>query len=205
MAEAVDVWRDTLDAGAMRDRRNGTCRRCLLGELGDIERDVPRTRHFCPTGVLKGCARRAPEIDRAIPAGFVPGLPTRKVGEGLLAALPVVRHGIPVRRCRAHRISNILDRIRAAHWQGICPRAVASLRNDPDDLLACFRCRTLAGRRQVRTTNAIERRFREVRRRTRPTGTFQDRTSMDRILHAVFIHEDRSRGISTPLSLTHDS
>ncbi len=87
----------------------------------------------------------------------------------------------------------------ADHWQGICPGAVASLRNDPDDLLACFRCRTLAGRRQVRTANAIERRFREVRRRTRPTGTFRDRTSMDRILHAVFIHEDRSRGISTPL------
>ncbi len=40
---------------------------------------------------------------------------------------------------------------------------------------------------------------------TRPTGTFQDRTSTDRILHAVFIHEDRSRGIGTPLSLTHDS
>ncbi len=93
----------------------------------------------------------------------------------------------------------------ADHWQGICPGAVASLRNDPDDLLACFRCRTLAGRRQVRTTNAIERRFREVRRRTRPMGTFRDRTSTDRILHAVFIHEDRSRGIGTPLSLTHDS
>ncbi len=227
MAEAVDRRRDTLDAGAMRDRRNGTCRRCLLGEPGDIERDVPRTRHFCPTGVPKGSARRAPEIDRAIPAGAVPGLSTRKVGEGLLAALPVVRHGIPVRRCRAHRIRNILDRVRVAdqqavmnagtrpealaaarrfadHWQGICPGAVASLRNDPDDLLACFRYRTLAGRRQVRTTNAIERRFREVRRRTRPAGTFRDRTSMDRIPNAVFIHEDRSQGISTPLSLTHD-
>ncbi len=85
MAEAVDRRRDTLDAGAMRDRRNGTCRRCLPSELGDIERDVPRTRHFCPTGVPKGSARRAPEIDRAIPAGFVPGLSTRKVGEVLLA------------------------------------------------------------------------------------------------------------------------
>ena len=40
----------------------------------------------------------------------------------------------------------------------------------------------------VRTTNAIERRFREVRRRTRPMGTFQDKTSMDRILFAVFTH-----------------
>ncbi len=83
------------------------------------------------------------------------------------------------------------------------PRQAATtgnLRNDPDDLLACFRCRTLAGRRQVGTASAGERRFREVRRRTRPMGTFQDRTSMDRIIHAVFIHEDRSRGLRTPIS-----
>ena len=58
---------------------------------------------------------------------------------------------------------------------------------------------TLAQRRRVRTTNAIERRFREVRRRTRPMGTFQDRTSMDRILFAVFIHENKAQGVSTPL------
>ena len=87
MAEAVDRWLDNLDAGAMRDRRNGTYRRCLLSELGDIELNVPRTRHFCPTGVVKSYARRAPEIDRAILAGFVLGLSTRKVGEVLLALL----------------------------------------------------------------------------------------------------------------------
>ena len=36
-------------------------------------------------------------------------------------------------------------------------------------------------------------------------GTFQDRTSMDRILFAVFIHENKEQGVSTPLSLTHNS
>ncbi len=109
MAEAVDVWRDTLDAGAMRDRRNGTCRRCLPSAPGDIERDVPRTRHFCPTGVPKGSARRAPEIDRAIPAGVVPGLSTRKVGEVLLA-LP----GRPVPSATVSRVARTLDRSVAA-------------------------------------------------------------------------------------------
>ncbi len=109
MAEAVDVWRYTLDAGAMHDRRNGTCRRCLPSALGDIERDVPRTRHFCPTGVPKGSARRAPEIDRAIPAGFVPGLSTRKVGEVLLA-LP----GRPVPAATVSRVARTLDRSVAA-------------------------------------------------------------------------------------------
>ena len=47
-------------------------------------------------------------------------------------------------------------------------------------------------------TNAIERRFREVRRRTRPMGTFQDRTSMERIRFAVFMHENRNQGLATP-------
>ena len=53
-------------------------------------------------------------------------------------------------------------------WEETCPKAVACLRNDLDDLLTCFRYATLAERKQVRTTNAIERRFRGVRRRTRP-------------------------------------
>jgi transposase-like protein len=53
----------------------------------------------------------------------------------------------------------------------------------------------------VRTTDEIERferRFREVRRHTRPMGTFQDRTSMDRILFAVFMHENRNQASPPP-------
>ena len=339
MAEAVDRWLDGLDGIAMRDRRNGFYGRHLLTELGDIELSVPRTRRFCPTEVLKSYARRAPEIDRAILAGFVLGLSTRKVGEvllallgravsastvsrvtktldaavaafharplanrykalmldgvvlarktgagalrrpvlvalgirpdgrkeivdfrlatsesaaewerfltdlyrrgltgdgleticadggqGLLAALPIVYPGIAVQRCWAHKIRNILDKVRkpdrdavkaglhkimnapnrpralgaarrfADAWEDTYPKAVACLRNDLDDLLTCFLYPTIAERRQVRTTNAIERRFREVRRRTRPMGTFQDRTSMDRILFAVFTHENKAQG-----------
>ena len=79
MAEAVDDWLDSLDGSAMRDRRNGSYSRHLLTELGDIELSVPRTRRFCPSEVLRSYARRAPEIDRAILAGFVLGLSTRKV------------------------------------------------------------------------------------------------------------------------------
>jgi transposase-like protein len=57
----------------------------------------------------------------------------------------------------------------------------------------------------VRTTNAIERRFREGRRRTRPMGTFQDKTSIDRILFAGFLNENRNQGLATPFALTHNS
>jgi len=153
-------------------------------------------------------------------------------GAGLLAALPTVYPGLAVQRCWAHKIRNVLNKVRKAdqpavkgdlhrvmnapdlrraraaarrfadRWQCDFPKAVACLRNDLDELLACWRYPTLAERRRVRTTNAIERRFREVRRRTRPMGVFSDRTSMDRILFAVFIRENRNRGVSTPFQLT---
>ena len=93
----------------------------------------------------------------------------------------------------------------ADRWEAIYPKAVACLRVDLDDLLTCFRYPTVPERKTVRTTNAIERRFREVRRRTRPMGTFQDKTSMDRILFAVFMHENRNQGLATPFALTHNS
>lgn len=350
MDEAVDIWLDSLDGCAMRDRRNGHYPRRLLTELGDMELQVPRTRHFSACRVVRAYARRSAEIDRVILAGFVLGLSTRKVGEallpllgrpvsaatvssvaktldgavaafharplksrykvlmldgvvlsrktgagalkrpvlvalglrpdgkkevidfrlaksesaaewerfltdlwrrgltdeglemicvdggqGLLAALPTAYPGIPVQRCWAHKIRNILDKVRAAEgdqvkadlhrimnadnltkarsaarrfadrWQQAYPKAVDCLRDDLDELLTCFRYKTLKQRKSVRTTNAIERRFREVRRRTRPMGVFQDRTSMDRILFAVFSHENKSQGISAPFLVTHNN
>jgi putative transposase len=156
-------------------------------------------------------------------------------GSGLLAALPSVFHRIPVQRCWAHKIRNVLDKVRKAdqpkvkralhkimnavnapaarsaarrfaeRFQQQYPAAVACLRNDLDELLTCFRYKSEGERRAVRTTNAVERRFREVRRRTRPMGTFQDKTSMDRILFAVFTHENKSQGVSTPFLLTQNN
>jgi len=350
MAAAVDHHLEQLQVDEPADRRNGYYRRHLLTELGDIELNVPRTRRYSPTEVIRAYARRTREIDRVILAGFVLGLSTRKVGEtllallgrkvspntvsqvaktldaavaafhrrplqnryqalmldgvvlarktgagalrrpvlvalglrhdgkkeiidfrlaasesaaewdkfltdlyrrgltgkgldmicvdgggGLLAALPNVFHGIPVQRCWAHKVRNVLDKVRKAdqpkvkralhkimnaanapaarsaarrfakRFAGKYPAAVACLRNDLDELLTCFRYKIEAQRRAVRTTNAVERRFREVRRRTRPMGTFQDRTSMDRILFAVFTHENRSQGVSTPFLLTQNN
>ena len=93
----------------MRDRRNGSYSRHLLTELGDIELSVPRTRRFCPSEVLRSYARRAPEIDRAILAGFVLGLSTRKVGEVLLARL-----GRKVSASTVSRVAKTLDEAVAA-------------------------------------------------------------------------------------------
>ncbi len=153
-------------------------------------------------------------------------------GSGLLAALPTAYPRVPVQRCWAHKIRNVLNKVRVAdqpavkadlhaimkaktvpqarsaarrfadRWQVDYPKAVACLRDDLDELLTCWCYKSLAERKRVRTTNAIERRFREVRRRTRPMGVFSDRTSMDRILFAVFNHENQNQGVSTPLLLT---
>jgi hypothetical protein len=36
-------------------------------------------------------------------------------------------------------------------------------------------------------------------------STFQDTTSMDRILFAIFTDENRNQGLATPFALTHTS
>jgi transposase-like protein len=51
--------------------------------------------------------------------------------------------------------------------------------------------------RKIRTTNLIERAFREVKRRTRPMGVFGNRSSMERILFAVFFYLN-SKGQEVP-------
>jgi hypothetical protein len=94
-----------------------------------------------------------------------------------------------LRRNRRHAVLGAACLRTDHHAQG------RRMRNDLDELLTCFRYKTVAERRAVRTTNGIERRFCEVRRRTRPMGVFQDRTSMDRILFAVFIDENKMPGL----------
>ena len=156
-------------------------------------------------------------------------------GPGLWAALPIVYSAVPRQRCWAHKIRNVLDKVHKADWLAVkrslhtimkapniiaarsaaCrfaqrwsepyAKAVSCLRNDLDDLLAFFRFNSSDWRKASRTTNAIERRFREVRRRTRPMGVFCDRTSMDRILFAVFTYENSTQGTGAPFLVTQNS
>ncbi len=90
-------------------------------------------------------------------------------GSGLIAALPMVYDKIPVQRCWAHKIRNVLNKVRKAdekavkadlhavmnadaamkarsaarrfaeRWGQAYPAAVACLRDDLDELLTCFR------------------------------------------------------------------
>lgn len=347
---SIDSYLEEVALREGEDRRNGTYSRHLLTELGDIELEVPRTRHFSALKVVRAYARRASHIDRMILSCFVLGVSTRKVaeallpvlgervsastvsrvgkqldrvvkafhrrplkdqyrvlildgvvlsrksgagalrrpvlvlmgirpdgkkeiidfrlahgesqgaweaflndlysrglkgdhtqlvvtdgGQGLLAALPLVYPHIPLQRCWAHKIRNILDKTKkkdhplikrtlhkimnasslvkarqaAGHfvdqWSALYPKAVRCLKMDLDDLLTFFTFKTPSWWKAIRTTNAIERRFREVRRRTRPMGVFSDRASIERILYAVFSYENKQQGISTPFLVTQNS
>ena len=89
----------------------------------------------------------------------------------------------------------------AKKWGKTYPKAVDCLRRDLEALLEFMRFEKEV-RKQIRTTNAIERQFREVRRRIRPMGAFSDRTSVERILYAVLMYENRKQGTAPLLLLT---
>jgi putative transposase len=121
-----------------------------------------------------------------------------------------------------HRISHAKNRQLAtqAYW-AFCqkyrkayPGAVKSLESEINHLLSFYEVKLSLeekkGRdaqelekaqealwRRIRTTNLIERAFVEVRRRTRPMGVFGNRSSIERILYAVFFHLN-SKGQEVP-------
>jgi putative transposase len=141
-------------------------------------------------------------------------------GKGLRAALPVVYPRIPQQLCWAHKMRNIAGKVRCQegscvaqasaiyrasskkqaqrafqewklHWEHHRPRAVACVERDLENLLSFFDVPE-SHWRKVRTTNVIERAFREVRRRTRPMSSFSNTESCDRIIYGVISHLNSS-------------
>jgi transposase-like protein len=138
-------------------------------------------------------------------------------GRGLHQALEMVWPRIARQRCWAHKVRNVLDKVKKSDWptvkrvlaaishahsrskaiaafwtfaqryRRLYPKAVACVQEDLDDLLLFFDC-PQAHWNRLRTTNAIERAFREVRRRTRPIGVFTNSHSLERIVYAVVQH-----------------
>lgn len=139
-------------------------------------------------------------------------------GTGLHGALEIVYPKIPLQRCWAHKTRNVLDKVKkqdqeavkkalhrishaknrreatkaywrfASDWRKAYPRAVSCLEKDIDQLLTFFQIKEQDLWSRLRTTNLIERSFREVRRRTRPMGVFTNTDSLQRIVFAVFFH-----------------
>jgi putative transposase len=140
---------------------------------------------------------------------------------GLHAALETVYPYVKRQRCWAHKLRNLAGLLRrstqeaclkgakaiyqaenrraavkaywdwAGRWRDAEPKAVACLEKDLEELLSFFSCPSEHWRK-VRTTNVIERSFREVRRRTRPMTCFNNQASCERIIYAVASHLNRN-------------
>lgn len=156
-------------------------------------------------------------------------------GTGLHAALQIVYPKILIQRCWAHKTRNVLDKVKkadqqavkkalnrishasthleareaywrlSARWRKVYPRAVACLEKDLDELLVFFQIKNAELWSRLRTTNLIERSFREVRRRTRPMGVMANTRSLQRIVFAVFHHLNQNWNQNTPKKITHNS
>lgn len=137
------------------------------------------------------------------------------------AALETVYPYIPRQRCWAHKLRNVANRIRRKdqveclaaakkiylasnqrdavkvfrswkeRWWSDYPEAINCIEKDLDELLNFMGC-PMAHRVKIRTTNVIERSFREVRRRTRTISCFTNGSSVDRIIYGVIHHLNQS-------------
>ncbi|MDI6786620.1 MAG: transposase, partial [bacterium] len=91
---------------------------------------------------------------------------------------------------KIYQASNRKEAIRnywrwAKQWREIYPNAVKCIEKDLDELLSFLKF-PRQHQVKIRTTNVIERVFREVRKRTRPMSTFNNKESCDRIIFALF-------------------
>lgn len=139
---------------------------------------------------------------------------------GLHAALETVYPYVKRQRCWAHKLRNVANLLKrnqqdeclaeakliyeaktrreavrrfwvwTRKWRAVAPKAVECLEKDIEELLSFLAC-PVAQRRKLRTTNVIERCFREVRRRTRPMTCFNNPESCERIIFAVLSHLNR--------------
>jgi putative transposase len=136
---------------------------------------------------------------------------------GLRSALSIVYPHVPIQRCWAHKLRNVSNYLKKAYqedcindarriykakskhlataefknwkkmWNRKAPNAVHCLEKDLEELLNFFDTPKNHWIR-VRTTNVIERSFREVRRRTRVFSCFSNKQSCERIIYAIFTY-----------------
>ena len=157
-------------------------------------------------------------------------------GTGLRKAVELVYPRVLHQRCWVHKLRNVAAKLPRKHqqaclrgakriyladnarqagqlfrrwadeWRSLVPAALHCLEQDLEELLAFFSC-PRQDWQTVRTTNAIERAFREVRRRTRPMSCFQNNASCERIIYARFRHlnERWSKPKALPVAFTQAS
>lgn len=175
-----------------RSRKGQEQRGNLLTKLGDLELSVPRSSTFSAKDILRRFARRVYLVYGQVPfkrwwahkarndLNYVRRADQKEVKKDL--------HGIsqapnlPLAQKAAQRSEK--------RRQKVYPKAVHCLKTDLDDLLTFLKVKTSLPPSALRTANAVKRRFRIVRRRTRPMGVFSNHTSVERIIFSVFTYEN---------------
>lgn len=155
-------------------------------------------------------------------------------GTGMHDALQVVYGFIKRQRCWVHKLRNVMSklpvrsrdecvgqlrpvylaeskasareryRLWSEKWKAIVPKAVSCVEKDIEELLN-FLDEPVLLATKLRTTNAIERAFREVRRRTNPMSCFNNDASCERIIYSVFSHQNQKWQDKPIAELTHKS
>lgn len=151
---------------------------------------------------------------------------------GLLKAVRELWPGVPTQRCLAHRMRNLLAKVPRTLVAQIKP-LLQQIWYAPDETTARRRAAAFAARyrrhlpsvveglestvdvcltylrfpkehwRMIRTTNALERPFGEVRRRTKVLGRFPGETACLRLVFAVFVTASRTwRGVRVTPAIT---
>ncbi len=148
-------------------------------------------RGLDPEGVLlvaaDGAGGIAAAVTEAFPAAELQRCWTHRL-RNILEALPLAERRACLRSLRSIYRARTRRAAVAAYWRWAKawrerhPRLVRGLERDLDSLLAVFSLPEPL-RASLRTTNLLERAFRELRRRLRPIGALADRRSADRILY----------------------
>ncbi len=137
--------------------------------------------------VADGAGGIAAAVAEALPEAVLQRCWTHRLRD-LLEALPLAERKACLRALRAIYRAPTKRAAVAAYWRFAAawrrrhPRLVRGLERDLEALLAVFELPEPI-RSSLRTTNLIERAFRELRRRLRSIGALADRVSADRILY----------------------
>lgn len=162
------------------------------------------------------------------------GLVITDGNSGLENAVDIVYPFVKRQRCWAHKLRNVANYLKkkylqdsikearaiysaknrkyaeqaynkwAKKWTPIAPKAVRCIEKDLEELLNFYGCPKDIWIK-LRTTNVIERAFREVRRRTRPMSCFNNDQSIERIVYAVLNHLNEQWGKKPLKEFTHKS
>lgn len=163
------------------------------------------------------------DLDRRGLSGEALGLVITDGNKGLENAVDLVWSFVKRQRCWAHKLRNVAHYLKRKYvdrcikearaiydaknrkeaekaygkwekkWAPIAPKAVRCIEKDLDELLNFYSCPKEIWVK-VRTTNVIERAFREVRRRTRPMSCFNNVQSIERIVYAMLSHLNEQWG-----------